>query len=74
MINEMWNGFSDYELAHLASQYGLETSLVFADNLNLANRAEVECLLTEAEYSIAFPVDFNCNMVYNNGIEIEETI
>ena len=73
-MNEMWNDFSDYELAHLAGQYGLEDSLVFNGELNLANRAEVETLLTEAEYSLAFPVDFNCNMGYNSLIEIEENI
>ena len=73
-MNEMWNDFSDYELAHLAGSYGLEDSLLFANDLSLANRAEIETLLTEAEYRVAYPVDFNCNVGYNNCIEIEESI
>jgi hypothetical protein len=58
----MWNDFSDYELA---GRYGLEDSLVFTDRLELANRSEIETLLTEAEYSFAFPVDFNSEVEYN---------
>jgi hypothetical protein len=61
----MWNDFSDYELANLAGSYGLEDSLVFTDRLELANREEIETLLTEAEYSFAFPVDFNSEVEYN---------
>ena len=60
---EMWKDFSDFELAHLAGQYGLEDSLVFDYEMGLANREEIEHLLTEAEYRFAFPVDINCELV-----------
>ena len=50
----MWNEFNDFELAQLAGQYGLEDSLVFSGELSLANRAEVESLLTLAEHDMAF--------------------
>lgn len=62
----MWEDFSDYELATLAGQYGLEESLVFAGDLSLANREEIEALLTAAEYDLAFPqevVDFNSEVM-----------
>lgn len=61
----MWNDFSDFELATLAGQYGLEDSIVFTDKLQLANREEIESLLTEAEHDFAFPFDFNSELVYN---------
>jgi hypothetical protein len=61
----MWDDFTDFELATLAGNYGLEDSLVFNDRLQLANRSEVERLLTEAEHDFAFPVDFNSEPVYN---------
>lgn len=61
----MWEDFTDFELATLAGQYGLEDSIVFTDKLQLANREEVERLLTEAEHDLAFPVDFNSEVVYN---------
>lgn len=61
----MWDDFSDYELATLAGQYGLEDSIVFTDRLQLANRNEIEVLLTKAEHDLAFPVDFNSELVYN---------
>ena len=73
-MNEMWNTFSDFELAELAGVYGLEDFLVFNDKLQLANRTQMETLITEAEYNLAFPVDFNSNVMYNSDIEIEETI
>ena len=50
----MWEEFSDFELAELAGQYGLEDSLVFAGDLSLANREEVEGLLTAVEFEMAF--------------------
>jgi hypothetical protein len=50
----MWSDFNDFELAELAGQYGLEDSLVFAADLSLANRDEVESLLTLAEHNMAF--------------------
>lgn len=58
----MWEDFSDYELATLAGSYNLQDHLVFNDRLQLANREEIECLLTEVEFDLAFPqelVDFN---------------
>lgn len=64
----MWDDFSDYELAELAGSYGLQDSLVFASDLTLANRVEVEKLLTIAEYDIAFPIetlDNNSEVEYN---------
>jgi hypothetical protein len=61
----MWDDFTDFELATLAGHYGLEDSLIFNDRLRLANRKEVECLLTEAEHDLAFPVDFYSDLVYN---------
>lgn len=50
----MWTDFSDFELAELTGQHGLEDSLVFAGDLSLANRDEVEALLTLAEHDMAF--------------------
>jgi hypothetical protein len=50
----MWNDFNDYELAELAVRYGLEDLLVFAGDLSLANREEVEKFLTEYEMAEAF--------------------
>jgi uncharacterized protein YlaN (UPF0358 family) len=49
----MWNDFSDYELAELAGRYGLEDSLVFDYELGLANRDEIEKLLTEFEWEMS---------------------
>lgn len=50
----MWSDFSDFELAQLAGQYGLEDSLNFNDRLELSNRDEVETLLTNFELDNAF--------------------
>jgi uncharacterized protein YlaN (UPF0358 family) len=50
---DMWVDFNDYELAKLCYTYGMEEELVFADNLTLANRDEVEKLLTDFEMDIA---------------------
>jgi hypothetical protein len=50
---EMWVDFNDYELAKLCYTYGIEEELVWADNLTLANRDEVEKLLTDFELDIA---------------------
>ena len=49
----MWSDFSDYELAELAGRYGLEDNLVFDYELGLANRDEIEKLLTELEWDFA---------------------
>jgi hypothetical protein len=53
---DMWNEFSDFELAELAFNYGLgdNLSLTFSDRLQLVNRAEIEQLLTEVEHEIAY--------------------
>ena len=64
----MWNDFSDFELAELAGTYGIEDELVFAGDLSLANRNEIESRLTEIEYAIAFDqteFDFNSEVAYN---------
>ena len=62
----MWNDFSDFELAELAGNYGLEDSLVFAPDLTLANREEIEDLLTITEMELAFQVvDNKSEVVYN---------
>ena len=62
----MWNDFSDFELAELAGNYGLEDSLVFAPDLTLANREEIEDLLTTTEFELAFQVvDNNSEVAYN---------
>lgn len=61
----MWDDFTDFELANLAGQYGLEDSIFFTDKLQLANRKEVETLLAQAEHDFAFPVDFNSDLAYN---------
>ena len=50
----MWSDFSDFELAELAGSYGLEDMLVFAGDLSLVNRDEVENVLTQYELSEAF--------------------
>jgi len=64
----MWNDFSDFELAQLAGSYGIEDELVFATDLSLANRSEIESRLTAIEYAMAFDekeVDFNSEVEYN---------
>lgn len=57
----MWNDFSDFEIATLAADYGFEESVVFAADLSLANRVELEHFLTEAEFELYFKseVDYN---------------
>ena len=62
-MQDMWKDFSDFELTHLAGQYGLEDSLVFDYEMGLANREEIEELLTRVELDFAFGVDINCELV-----------
>jgi hypothetical protein len=50
----MWSDFSDFELAELAGRYGLEDMLVFAGDLSLVNREEVEQFLASYEMTEAF--------------------
>jgi hypothetical protein len=56
MVREknMWKDFSDFEIAELAGRYGLEDDLVFAGDLSLSNRDEIENLLTLVEHEFAF--------------------
>ena len=61
----MWDDFSDFELAHLANQYGIEDSLIFAKDLSLVNRNEIESLLTQIEYDDAFLLDNKSEPAYN---------
>ena len=64
----MWTDFSDFELAELAGTYGIEDELVFAGDLSLANRSEIESRLTAIEYAMAFDqteFDFNSEVTYN---------
>lgn len=48
----MWSDFSDFELAELAGHYGLQDNLDFNYDLSLANREEIEKLLTEYEWEL----------------------
>ena len=57
----MWNDFSDFELATIAANYGLEESIVFANDLSLANRLELEDILTKVEHELYF----NSEVEYN---------
>ena len=53
----MWNDFSDFEIAELAFKYNLDSTVKFdlsKDYFKLANRGEVECLIEDVEYSLAF--------------------
>lgn len=61
----MWNEFNDFELAEIAGKYGLEDSLVFCGDLSLANRVEIEDLLTLHEHDEAFPLYNNSEVEYN---------
>jgi hypothetical protein len=55
-MNNQWSGFSDFEIAELAFNYGLGDTLIltFSDRFKLTNRSEVEEMLTLAEYDMAF--------------------
>jgi len=63
----MWEDFIDFDLAELAGKYGIEDELVFAGDLSLANRSEIESRLTAIEYDMAFQeeVAFNSEVAYN---------
>lgn len=50
----MWNDFTDFELAELAAQYDLQDELIFGSDLRLSNRAQIEALLTDLEFTMAF--------------------
>lgn len=55
-MENQWSGFDDFELACLCADYGYEDALDIAAILpvKLANRAEVEALLTAHELELAF--------------------
>lgn len=63
----MWKDFTDFELAELAGTYGIEDELVFAGDLSLANRADIESRLTAIEYDMFLQeeVAFNSEVEYN---------
>jgi hypothetical protein len=56
LMENQWSGFDDFELACLCADYGYEDALDIASILpvKLANRAEIEALLTEHEFEMAF--------------------
>ena len=55
-MQNQWSGFDDFELACLCHSYGIEEECVFESILpvKLANRAQIEALLTEFEFEMAF--------------------
>jgi hypothetical protein len=55
-MKNQWSGFDDFELACLCADYGYEDALDISAILpvKLANRAEIEALLTEHELEMAF--------------------
>jgi hypothetical protein len=55
-MENQWSGFDDFELACLCADYGYEDALDIAAILpvKLANRAEIETLLTKHELELAF--------------------
>ena len=55
-MENQWTGFDDFELARLCHGYGIEEECVFESILpvKLANRAEIEALLAEFEFEMAF--------------------
>lgn len=50
----MWENFTDYELVSLATNYGIAEFVTFDDTFKLANRSDIERMLTEIEYDAAF--------------------
>ncbi len=55
-MENQWAGFDDFELACLCHDYGLGDACVFAQVLpvKLSNRAEIEALLLQHEFEMAF--------------------
>lgn len=55
-MKNMWSGFDDFELACLCHDYGLVDACKFQQILpiKLANRDEIESLLTQYELEMAF--------------------
>lgn len=56
IMKNQWSDFDDFELACLCADYGYEDALEIVEILpvKLANRAEIEALLTEHEFELAF--------------------
>jgi hypothetical protein len=56
IMKNQWSGFDDFELACLCADYGYEDALEIVEILpvKLANRAQIETLLTEHELEMAF--------------------
>ncbi len=55
-MENQWTGFDDFELACLCADYGYEDALEISQILpvKLANRVEIEELLTQHELEMAF--------------------
>jgi len=55
-MQNQWSDFDDFDFACLCHSYGIEEECVFAAILpvKLANRAQIEALLTEFEFELAF--------------------
>lgn len=55
-MENQWSGFDDFELACLCADYGYEDALDIVSILpvKLANRDEIESLLTQHELEMAF--------------------
>ena len=55
-MENQWAGFDDFELACLCADYGYEDALDIVEILpvKLSNRTEIEALLTEHEFEMAF--------------------
>ena len=55
-MENQWVDFDDFELACLCPGYGIEEECVFEGILPvvLANRAQIEALLTDLEFELAF--------------------
>jgi hypothetical protein len=51
IMENMWDGFTDFELCELAFVYGIQEKLDinFNERFKLSNRVEIEELLTIAE-------------------------
>ena len=55
-MENMWDGFTDFELCELAFTYGIQEQLDinFSERFRLINRSEIERLLTIVEMENAF--------------------
>jgi hypothetical protein len=56
IMENQWSGFDDFELACLCADYGYEDALEIVEILpvKLGNRAQIETLLTQHEFEMAF--------------------